>query len=174
MTLRICREMGLPEDSLVHTHRGVLLHDIGKLSIPDIIILKDGPLSAEEWQVMRSHPANSFELLQPIAFFRPALSIPNCQHERWNGSGYPRGLKAREIPLEARIFSVVNVWTMLQCERPFRPAWDREQATSYLQQRAGIEFDSEVVEVFLKLLPELEAMQTDIMAAVIPGVELGG
>ncbi len=174
LTLRLCRQMGLPEDSLIHIQRGVLLHDVGKLSIPDNIIRKNGPLSEEEWQVVKCHPVNSFELLQPIAFFRPALSIPYCQHERWDGSGYPRGLKTREIPLEARIFSVVNAWTMLQCDRPFRPAWSQEEATAFLRKQSGIEFDPQVVEIFLQLLPDLEDLLTDTMAAVVPDKELDG
>jgi response regulator RpfG family c-di-GMP phosphodiesterase len=160
--------MGLPEGNVAHLHRGVLLHDIGKLSIPDIILCKDGPLTEEQWEMVRCHPTNSFDLLQPIAFLRPALNIPYAQHERWDGKGYPRGLKAREIPLEARIFSVVNVWTMLQCDRPFRPAWDRERATAYLREQAGIEFDPEIVEAFIQLLPELQSLQVELNAA-IPG-----
>ena len=166
LTLRLGRRLGLSEESLAHLHRGVLLHDIGKLSIPDIILNKDGPLTVEEWQIVRCHPGNSFDLLQPIAYLRPAINIPYCQHERWDGSGYPRGLKGREIPLEARIFAVVNVWSMLQCDRPYSPAWDREQAEAFVRDQAGAAFDPEVVEAFFKLLPELESLISELKASV--------
>ncbi len=166
LTLRLARYMSLPQESLPHLHRGVLLHDIGKLTIPDIILLKDGPLSEEEWGIVRTHPTSASELLQPIAFLRPAIPIPYCQHEKWDGSGYPRGLRGKEIPLEARIFAVVNVWVMLQCERPHRAAWDRQQATSYVQQQSGAAFDPDVVAAFLKLLPELEDLREEIMDSV--------
>lgn len=117
---------------------------------------------------MRCHPVNASDLLQPIAFLRPAVAIPYCQHEKWDGSGYPRGLKGREIPMEARIFSAVNLWIMLQCERPNRPVLDRQQATACLQQQSGIAFDPEVVAAFLDLLPELQDLQEEIMTSVSP------
>lgn len=154
LTLDMARRMDIPEAEMAHLYRGVLLHDIGKLSIPDHILFKPGPLTDEERAVMQSHPIYAFDFLQSISYMRPAMNIPYCHHEKWDGSGYPRGLKGREIPLEARIFSVVNVWSILQNERPFRPAWDRERATRYIQERAGSDFDPAVVGTFLHLLEE--------------------
>lgn len=167
LSLRVGRRMGLAEENIAHLHRGVLLHDVGKLVIPDIILSKESPLTADEWQTVRDHPNHAFNLLQPIAFLRPALHIPLCQYERWDGSGHPRGLKAREIPLEARIFSVVNVWTMLQCDRPGRTAVDGRQAAEFLREQAGRMFDPEAVEAFLELLPEIGSLQ-EMVHAIIP------
>jgi len=154
LTLEVARRMGIPEAGIAHIYRGILLHDIGKLEIADKILFKSGELSDEEWDAVRHHPAYAYDFLQSIAYLRPAMSIPYCHHERWDGSGYPRGLKGNEIPLEARIFSVVNVWTVLQHERPYRPAWERARATAYVLEQTGKEFDPEVVEVFMKIIAE--------------------
>ncbi len=154
LTLEMARKMDIPEADIAHIYRGVLLHDIGKLDIDDKILFKSGKLTDEEWDVVRHHPAYAYDFLQSVAYLRPAMSIPYCHHERWDGSGYPRGLKGNEIPLEARIFSVVNVWTVLQYERPYRPAWGREYATAYVMEQAGKEFDPAIVEVFMKLIAE--------------------
>lgn len=152
MTLRLARAMGMSETELVHVRRGALLHDIGKMGIPDSILLKSGPLTEEEWKVMRKHPIYAYEMLSPIAFLRPALDIPYCHHEKWDGTGYTRGLKGEQIPLVARIFAVVDAWDALRSDRPYRPAWSEEKALEYIRQQAGKHFDPKVVEVFLETL----------------------
>ncbi len=152
MTLEIARFTGASADELVHIRRGALLHDIGKMGIPDSILLKPGPLTDEEWVIMRRHPVYALELLSPIAYLRPALDIPYCHHEKWDGTGYPRGLKGEEIPLAARIFAVVDVWDALGSDRPYRPAWPREKIIGHMRSLAGTHFDPRVCEAFLKLL----------------------
>jgi putative nucleotidyltransferase with HDIG domain len=149
MTLAVAAEMQIPERELVHVRRGALLHDIGKLGVPDAILLKPGKLLEEEWQIMKRHTRIAFELLHPIEFLRPAIDIPYCHHEKWDGTGYPRGLKAAEIPFAARIFSVVDVYDALTSDRPYRPAWAKEKVLEYLQERSGTEFDPHVVRIFL-------------------------
>jgi PAS domain S-box-containing protein/putative nucleotidyltransferase with HDIG domain len=151
MTLRIARELGIKDEELVHIRRGALLHDIGKMGIPDSILLKNGQLTDEEWEIMKRHPQYAYDMLKNIEYLRPALDIPYCHHERWNGTGYPRGLKGEEIPLAARIFAVVDVWDALTSERPYRPAWSKEKTREYIRSLAGIYFDPKVVEVFLKM-----------------------
>ncbi|HBY93533.1 MAG TPA: HD-GYP domain-containing protein [Chloroflexi bacterium] len=151
LTLRVARVMGVSEAELVHIRRGALLHDIGKMGIPDAILLKPGALSDEEWAIMRQHPVYAYELLAPIAFLRPALDIPYCHHEKWDGSGYPRGLIGEQIPLAARIFTVVDVWDAMISDRPYRPAWPEEKAREHIRSLAGTHFDSQVVEAFLAL-----------------------
>jgi PAS domain S-box-containing protein len=153
MTLRLARAMGVSEADLVHIRRGALLHDIGKMGIPDRILLKPGPLTDEEWEIMRRHPTYSYELLAPIAFLRPALDIPYCHHEKWDGSGYPRRLKGVEIPLAARIFAVVDVWDALRANRPYRNAWREEMVRAHIRSLSGTHFDPDVVESFLALDP---------------------
>lgn len=150
-TLQIAREMGLSEESLIHIRRGALLHDIGKVGVPDAILLKKGPLTTEEWAIMQRHPVMAFEILSKIPFLRPALDIPYCHHERWDGSGYPRGLKGEQIPLAARIFAVVDVWDALLSQRPYRPPWERGRVCAYIREQAGKLFDPAVVEIFLRL-----------------------
>ncbi|MDA8165477.1 MAG: PAS domain S-box protein [Desulfobacteraceae bacterium] len=152
MTLEIARSMGIGADELVHVRRGALLHDIGKMGIPDSILLKPGPLTDEEWAIMRRHPVYALELLSPIAYLRPALDIPYCHHEMWDGSGYPRGLKGEEIPLAARIFAMVDVWDALASDRPYRPAWPREKIIGHMRSLAGSQFDPRVSEAFLNLV----------------------
>jgi putative nucleotidyltransferase with HDIG domain len=153
LTLRLARIMELSEAELVHVRRGALLHDIGKMGIPDAILLKPGPLTDEEWQIMRRHPVYAYEWLSPIRYLQPALDIPYCHHERWDGTGYPRGLKSERIPLAARIFAVPDVYDALTSERPYRPAWAQERALSYIRDQAGTQFDRQVVETFLKQGP---------------------
>ncbi len=148
MTLRVAKRIGLHGETLQHIRRGALLHDIGKMGIPDSILLKPGPLSPDEWQVMRQHPLNAFEMLRTIDYLSPALEIPYCHHERWDGDGYPRGLKEKEIPLSARIFAVVDVWDALTSDRPYRYAWTELQALEYISREAGRHFDPEVVNAF--------------------------
>jgi PAS domain S-box-containing protein len=152
MTLRLARAMGVSDTELVHIRRGALLHDIGKMGIPDSILQKPDKLTDEEWKIMRQHPVYAYNLLSPIAFLRPALDIPYCHHERWDGTGYPRGLKGEQIPLAARIFAVVDVWDALHSDRPYRPAWPEEKALAYIREQAGKHFDPQVVETFLKLI----------------------
>ncbi len=151
MTLRLARSMGVDEDDIVHFRRGALLHDIGKMGIPDSILHKPGPLDDSEWEVMRKHPEYAFNLLFPISYLRPALEIPHYHHEKWDGSGYPRGLSGEAIPLGARIFAIVDVWDALSSDRPYRKAWKPERVRKYLQEQAGTHFDPQVVEAFLKM-----------------------
>jgi HD-GYP domain-containing protein (c-di-GMP phosphodiesterase class II) len=131
--------------------RGALLHDIGKLGVPDAILQKNGALSDEEWALMRLHPIYAYQMLYPIEYLRPAIEIPYCHHEKWDGTGYPRGLKGEEIPLAARIFAVVDVFDALTSDRPYRPAWSIRDALNYIREQAGKHFDPQVVEVFLQL-----------------------
>ncbi|HYN87295.1 MAG TPA: GAF domain-containing protein, partial [Ardenticatenaceae bacterium] len=154
MTVALARRTGISEAEIVHIRRGALLHDIGKMGIPDGILLKPGALSDEEWTIMKQHPAHAYELLAQIAFLRPALDIPYCHHEKWDGSGYPRGLKREQIPLGARIFAVVDVWDALRSDRPYRAAWPAERAREYIRTLAGSHFDPGVVDQFLQLLDE--------------------
>jgi PAS domain S-box-containing protein len=149
-TVRLAAGLGMLEGELVHARRGALLHDIGNMGVPTNLLLKPGPLSAEEWAIVRQHPQFAFELLSPIAYLRPALDIPYGHHERWDGSGYPRGLAAEAIPLAARVFAVVDVWDAMLSDRPYRPALPREQALAYLREQAGKHFDPRVVAAFLK------------------------
>jgi PAS domain S-box-containing protein len=150
LTICLARVFGVPEAEIEHVRRGALLHDIGKMGIPDSILLKPGPLSEEEWQQMRMHPIHAYDLLHHIPFLKPALTIPISHHERWDGKGYPAGLRGEQIPLAARIFAVVDVWDALTSDRPYRTAWSSEKARAYLAQYAGVHFDPAVVEAFLK------------------------
>ena len=152
MTVRLARAIGLGEAELVDVRRGALLHDIGKMGIPDAILLKPGPLTAEEWAVMRRHPTMAYEMLRPIAFLRPALAIPRFHHERWDGTGYPCGLAGAEIPLPARIFAAVDVWDALGSDRPYRAAWPPGKVREHLAALAGSHLDPHVVELFLATL----------------------
>ena len=151
VTLRLGKALGLGEDELAHLRRGALLHDIGKMGIPDSILLKPGSLTEEERKIMRKHPVYAYELLSPIAFMRPALDIPYCHHEKWDGSGYPRGLKGDQIPLSARLFAVADVWDALRSDRPYRKAWSAEKARAYIHGQSGKHFDPKVVSAFLDM-----------------------
>ncbi len=150
MTLLLARAMGMGESELLQIRRGALLHDIGKMGIPDAILLKPGPLTDQEWEIMRRHPIYAHALLSPIPFLQPALDIPYCHHEKWDGSGYPRGLKREEIPLPARIFAVIDVWDALRSDRPYRPAWPEEKVLQHIALLSGSHFDPAVVETFLR------------------------
>lgn len=150
-TLQIAEKMGMNKEELVDVRRGALLHDIGKMSIPDSILLNTGPLTDNEMKIMQSHTVKAFELLSPIVYLRPALDIPYCHHERWDGKGYPRGLRGEQIPLAARIFSVVDTWDALRYERRYHKEWSREQTCEHIRSLAGIQFDPKVVEVFMEL-----------------------
>jgi PAS domain S-box-containing protein len=149
-TLMIASRMGIPDEQLIHLQRGSLLHDIGKMGISDAIILKPGPLTDEEWTMMRLHPQYAYDLLKPVTYLEPALEIPYCHHEKWDGTGYPRGLIGEEIPLPARIFAVVDVYDALTSDRPYRKAWSREKALSLIREESGKHFDPQVVAVFLQ------------------------
>jgi PAS domain S-box-containing protein len=150
MTVMMARAIGVRDEELVHIQRGALLHDIGKMGIPDSILLKPGPLTEEEWVVMHKHPTYAYELLAPIPFLRRALDIPYCHHEKWDGTGYPRGLSGEAIPLAARIFAVVDVWDALRSDRPYRPGWPEERVREHIKNLSGTHFDPRIVEVFLK------------------------
>ncbi len=152
LTVRLASALGLPENELVHVRRGALLHDIGTMSIPDGILSKPGPLTESEWEMIRRHPLVAYNMLNMILYLRPALDIPYCHHERWDGSGYPRGLAGEEIPIAARIFAVVDVWDSLTSDRPYRKAWSRVAALEYIKSNSGILFDPRVVEAFLSLV----------------------
>ncbi len=155
MTVRLARAVGMSEEEIVHVRRGALLHDIGKIGVPDRILKKPGPLSPEEWEIMRGHPRAAFEMLQPIAYLRPALDIPYCHHEHWDGSGYPRGLKGEQIPLAARVFALSDVWDAIHAaDRPYRSPLSREEACAHVRSLAGTHLDPRVVEVFLGLRDE--------------------
>ena len=151
-TVRLARAMGVGDAELVHVRRGALLHDIGKMGVPDPILLKPGPLTEEEWALMRRHPEHAYQLLSPIYFLRPALDIPYCHHEKWDGTGYPRGLAGEQIPLAARIFAVVDVWDALRSDRPYRSGWPQEKVLDFLRQESGQQFDPRAVDAFLRLL----------------------
>jgi HD-GYP domain-containing protein (c-di-GMP phosphodiesterase class II) len=154
LTMRLAQFMNISEDELVDINRGVLLHDIGKMGVPDQILRKTGPLTDAEWFEMRKHPQYAFDLLAPIPYLRPALDIPYCHHEHWDGSGYPRGLKGTQIPLSARIFSIVDIWDALLSDRPYRNAWPRDKVLEYLKEISGKQLDPEIVEAFMKMLSE--------------------
>ena len=154
MTVQLARYMGVSDDDVVNIYRGVLLHDIGKMGVPDQILRKTGPLADHEWVEMRKHPQYAFDLLSPIPYLRPALDIPYCHHEHWDGSGYPRGLKGEQIPLAARIFSIVDIWDALLSDRPYRDAWPEEKVTAYIKDISGTILDPNVVKAFLKMIVE--------------------
>jgi putative nucleotidyltransferase with HDIG domain len=152
MMISLARRFGFDEEELKHIHWGALLHDIGKMGVPDHILLKPGPLTGEEQLLMQKHPQYAYDLIQPIAFLRPALDIPYCHHEKWDGTGYPRGLKGKEIPLTARLFAIVDSWDALTSDRPYRPAWSKEEALAYMREESGKQFDPQVVDLFLKII----------------------
>ena len=156
LTLRLARVIGFGDTELVHIRRGALLHDIGKLGVPDRILLKPGALTRSERAVMETHPGLAYDMLRPIQYLREALDIPYCHHEKWDGSGYPRGLRQEQIPLTARAFAVVDVWDALTSDRPYRAAWPQPKAHSYIHEQAGTHFDPGVAELFLRI-PEIAA-----------------
>ena len=175
LTVRLARLMGISEADCVHIRRGALLHDIGKMGIPDSILLKPSPLIPEEWDIMRRHPAYAHKLLAPVEYLRPALDIPYCHHEKWDGTGYPRGLKGEEIPLAARMFAAVDIWDAVRSDRPYRRAWPDQQAREYLASLAGAHLDPKVSGLFLELLASLEgASQAVEGTADVGGSRTGG
>ena len=154
MTLHLAEVLGMKGAELVHARRGAMLHDIGKMGISDSILLKDGPLTEAEQEVMRRHPVYAFEMLSPIAYLRPALDIPYCHHEKWDGTGYPRGLRGKAIPLAARIFAIADVWDAVTSKRRYHPAWSKDKAIEHMRSRAGTHFDPDLVERFLTVVAE--------------------
>jgi len=169
LTVRLARTMGFSEADCVHIRRGALLHDIGKMGIPDGILLKPAPLSPEEWDIMRRHPAYAEALLAPVEYLQPALDIPYCHHEKWDGTGYPRGLKGDDIPLAARMFAAVDIWDAVRSTRPYRCAWPAQQAREHLTSLAGSHLDPEVVTAFLDLLASLEGTRNPASGATGDG-----
>ena len=151
LTIRMARVLSVPEEEMIHLQRGALLHDIGKMGIPDAILLKPGPLTETEWKTMQMHPRYAYELLSGIPFLQKALEIPFAHHEKWDGHGYPRGLKGEEIPLAARIFAIVDVWDALRSDRPYHKAWSDKDALAYIKEQSGKMFDPRIAEVFFKL-----------------------
>jgi PAS domain S-box-containing protein/putative nucleotidyltransferase with HDIG domain len=156
MTMRLCKARGMSETELADVRRGALLHDIGKMGIPDSILLKKEKLTESDWDTIKKHPQFAYELLYPIEYLRTALDIPYCHHEKWDGSGYPRGLKGEKIPLAARLFAVVDVWDALLSDRPYRPGWQKERVFEEIRRLSGSHFDPESVNIFFKVLEEVE------------------
>jgi putative nucleotidyltransferase with HDIG domain len=154
LTLKLARSMNINESQLIAIRRGALLHDIGKMGVPDSVLLKAGELTDEEWILMRMHPQLARDMLMSIAYLRDALEIPYCHHEKWDGTGYPQGLKAEHIPLAARFFAIVDVWDALTNDRPYRKKWTRQKTRQYIKKQSGKHFDPRVVEMFLNILGE--------------------
>ena len=152
LTIKIAQELGICDEDIINIRRGSLLHDIGKMGIPDKILLKPALLNKEEWLIMKTHSSLAFNLLSPIGYLQPALDIPLYHHERFDGSGYPEGLKGEEIPLAARIFAIVDVWDALTSDRPYRPAWSTKKTLTYIKTQSGKLFDPKIVDVFLPLM----------------------
>jgi cyclic di-GMP phosphodiesterase len=152
LTLKLAKILGMTDDDLMHIRRGALLHDMGKIGIPDSILHKPAALTDEEWAVMRKHPQNVYDMLSSVEYLRPALNIPYCHHEKWDGTGYPRGLKGEQIPLAARLFAVADVWDALTSDRPYRPAWTQEDALIFIREQSGSHFDPQVVDLFFRVI----------------------
>jgi len=154
LTVALASKMGIPKSELGDVRRGALLHDIGKMGIPDAILQKPGKLTDDEWAVMKTHPRLACEFLSHISYLEPALDIPLCHHEKWDGTGYPQKLRGEDIPLSARIFSVVDVYDALVSDRPYRKAWKKEDALAYIQEQSGKHFFPEAVDAFVDLITD--------------------
>jgi len=152
LTIKLAQQMGIPNTGILHIRRGALLHDIGKMGIPDNILHKPDKLTEDEWTIMHKHTLYASEMLSSIAYLKPALDIPLYHHEKWDGNGYPYQLKGEQIPLAARIFAIVDVWDALTSERPYRKAWTKEQAVAYIKKESGKHFDPQIVDVFLNMI----------------------
>ena len=152
LTLSLARKLGIRGPDLIHVRRGVLLHDIGKMGVPDAILHKPGPLTEEEWVVMRKHPEYARDYFSGISYLTPAMDIPFFHHESWDGTGYPNGLQGEHIPLPARIFAVVDAWDALTSNRPYREAWSKEKTLEYIHEQSGKHFDPRIVDVFVRLI----------------------
>ena len=154
MAVLLGNTAGIPESELVHIRRGALLHDLGKIRVPENVLLKPGALTDEEWELMRQHPGYAQQVISAVPHLRAAVDIPYSHHEKWDGSGYPQGLKGDEIPLSARVFAIVEAWDVLAVGRPYREAWARTKIISHLNSQSGIDFDPQVVKKFLELEKE--------------------
>ena len=152
MALALARTLGVSSAKLVHIRRGGLLHDSGNLLVPEEILHKEGELTVEEWVTIHMHPFYAYEMLSTIPVLAPALDIPYCHHEKWDGTGYPRGLKGDDIPLAARIFAVADVWDALNTDRPQRKSWNPQAALNYIREQSGKHFDPQVVKAFLEMV----------------------
>ena len=152
VTVRLAQALNISDEEIVRIRRGALLHDIGKIGVPDSILHKPDILTTEEWVIMRKHPQFAYDMLSPIEYLRPALDIPYSHHEKWDGSGYPRGLQGKDIPMSARLFAVADVWDALTSNRPYRPAWTEEQALTYIREQSGKHFDPQAVELFFHVI----------------------
>ncbi|HLJ55890.1 MAG TPA: diguanylate cyclase, partial [Chthonomonadaceae bacterium] len=161
LIVRLGRASGMNEEEVLYAKWGALLHDIGKVAISDEILRKTGPLTGEEWEVVRRHPLTAYDMLSAISFLRPALDIPCHHHEKWDGTGYPAGLRADEIPFAARLFSIIDVYDALTSERPYRPAWPEREVRDYLRSQSGAHFDPRAVAVFLSMLEQTDAQRPD-------------
>lgn len=154
VTIRLAQALNMSDEEILHIRRGALLHDLGKIGIPDSILHKPDQLTDEEWVIMRQHPQFAYDTLSPIEYLRPALDIPYNHHEKWDGSGYPRGLRGEDIPLSARLFAIADVWDALTSDRPYRKAWTQEQAFTYIREQSGTHFDPRVVDLFFKVIEQ--------------------
>jgi putative nucleotidyltransferase with HDIG domain len=154
LTLRLAQRMGIPDEELIHIRRGATLHDIGKVAMPDDILFKPGPLTKEEWVIMRRHPLIAAEMLKPISYLAPALPIPRFHHEKWDGSGYPDGLAGEAIPLAARLFAFADIYDALTSDRPYRRAWSRADALEYIYKNSGTHLDPNIAPVFIHMMTE--------------------
>jgi len=155
LTLKLAQTQGMNDEQIMHIRRGALLHDMGKIGVPDSILHKPDTLTSDEWVIMHKHPHFAYEMLSHIEYLQPALDIPYTHHEKWDGTGYPRALKGEEIPMSARLFAVADVWDALTSDRPYRSAWTEEEALTYIRQQSGKHFDPQVVELFFKVIREL-------------------
>ncbi len=153
-TIKLARRIGIPEEELVYIRRGAILHDIGKMGIPDSILLKASSLTEEEWEIMKLHPTLAYEMLSNIPFLKPSVDIPYNHHERWDGKGYPRGLAGEDIPLAARIFTIIDTFDALTSDRVYRPAWSMEKVLAHIKEQAGTKFEPRIVSIFLELIAE--------------------
>ena len=154
LSLNLGRVLGVPESELVHIRRGVLLHDIGMLGVPDYILHKPDSLTTEDWEIVWQHPLYAYEILSVIPYLAPALEIPHFHHEKWDGSGYPGGLREQQVPIAARIFSVIDVWNSMLSPRSYRPAWSQSEVMDYIRSQSGKHFDPQVVSIFVRLMAE--------------------
>jgi putative nucleotidyltransferase with HDIG domain len=154
MTLELAKRMGVEEQNLDNIRRGALLHDIGKMGVPDTILLKPGRLTEDEWSVMQKHPTYAYEMLSELPYFKDVLDIPYCHHEWYDGTGYPRGLKGEQIPLSARIFAIVDAWDALVSDRPYRKAWIKQNALKHIVDQTGTHFDENVVKAFAQMMED--------------------
>jgi len=152
ISIRLARKLGITSDELTDIKRGAILHDIGKMAIPDSILLKPGPLTDNEWAIMKKHPLIAVDILKPVTFLTAELAIPRSHHEKWDGSGYPDGLAGEDIPLHARIFAFADVYDALTSARSYRPAWTKQDAIAYIREQSGRHFDPSIVPVFIDMV----------------------